>query len=138
MICISRWRRLSVAPEAAKTSVPSKVTLPPVAGMRRRSVRPTVVLPQPDSPTRPRVSPRSMWKETSSTALTCPWVSWRSPDLMGNQVLRCWTERRGWVEGRLGMGSEGKAESGRRKAESGKREIGTGIVGEWEGGEVGR
>lgn len=28
--------------------------------------------PEPDSPTRPNVSPASMWKETSSTAICCP------------------------------------------------------------------
>ena len=33
-------------------------------------VRPTVVLPQPDSPTRPSVSPSLMVKLTSSTACT--------------------------------------------------------------------
>ena len=37
---------------------PSKRTSPAVGGMRSSSIRPVVDLPQPDSPTRPRVSPR--------------------------------------------------------------------------------
>ena len=41
---------------------------PPVGSYRRSRVLPVVVLPHPDSPTSPRVSPRSIVKETSSTA----------------------------------------------------------------------
>src|SRR5579872_7220685 len=37
--------------------------------------RPTVVLPEPDSPTKPSVSPSLMSNETPSTALTSP--TWR-------------------------------------------------------------
>ena len=37
--------------------MPSKITSPLVALCRRRMVRPVVVLPQPLSPTRPKVSP---------------------------------------------------------------------------------
>ena len=43
-------------------------TLGLVGSYRRSRVRPVVVLPQPDSPTRPRVSPLRMAKLTSSTA----------------------------------------------------------------------
>ncbi len=97
MICISLRSVLRAAPEAEKTSTPSKVTVPAVAGMSRRIVLPTVVLPQPDSPTSPSVSPLLMWNEMSLTALTCPAVSWRSPDLTGNQVRSSLTSRSGWV-----------------------------------------
>src|SRR5258705_2105209 len=38
--------------------------------MRRNRQRPTVDLPQPDSPTRPSVSPANMSNETPSTART--------------------------------------------------------------------
>ena len=38
-------------------SAPSKTMLPPVGSCSRVTSRPVVVLPQPDSPTRPRVSP---------------------------------------------------------------------------------
>jgi len=41
-----------------------------VAGKRRMTARPDVVLPQPDSPTRPTHSPGSMLSEKSSTAVT--------------------------------------------------------------------
>ena len=36
-------------------------------------VRPVVVLPQPDSPTRPKVWPLGIWKLTSSTAFEPPY-----------------------------------------------------------------
>ncbi len=38
----------------------------------RTMARPMVVLPDPDSPTRPSVSPRSIVNETPSTARTQP------------------------------------------------------------------
>ena len=44
--------------------------LPSLTSIRRVSARTKVDLPQPDSPTRPTVSPLSMAKLTSSTAYT--------------------------------------------------------------------
>ena len=49
-------------------SCPSKTIRPRVGSMARRTSRPVVVLPQPDSPTRPKVSPASIAKLTPSTA----------------------------------------------------------------------
>src|SRR3972149_552088 len=60
-------------------SRPSKRIRPAVGSMRRRTTRPTVVLPHPDSPTRPSVSPRRTSNVTPSTALTQPTVRWRMP-----------------------------------------------------------
>ena len=50
--------------------------------------RPTVVLPDPDSPTKPSVSPRLMSKVTPSTALTS--ATWRekTPAMMGKYFSR--------------------------------------------------
>jgi hypothetical protein len=45
-------------------------------------MRDVVVLPQPDSPTRPSVSPARISKDTSSTALTCPSVRASSTPLV--------------------------------------------------------
>src|ERR671914_335591 len=56
--------------------------------------RPRVVLPQPLSPTSPRVSPRRISKSTSSTALTCPTVRPKKPCFMGKCILRCLTSSR--------------------------------------------
>ena len=53
-------------------SVPSKITCPEVRGDMRRRARPSVDLPQPDSPTRPSVSRSRTSKETPSTACTTP------------------------------------------------------------------
>ena len=57
------------------TSWPSKETVPEEGGMRPRIMRATVLLPEPDSPTSPRVSPRAMEKETRSTTH----FSWLAP-----------------------------------------------------------
>ena len=56
--------------------------------------RPSVVLPEPDSPTTPTVSPSRTLIETPSTALTWPTVRRRSPRLIGNQTFRSSGARR--------------------------------------------
>ena len=61
----SRWFSLS-------RSSPSSTIEPPFAFSRPTISRPTVVLPQPDSPTMPNVLPGWMPKLTSATALTSP------------------------------------------------------------------
>ena len=57
--------------------------MPLVAGTSRSMVRPTVVFPQPDSPTRPRVLPAPTEKLTPSTAFTNPTVREKTPARMG-------------------------------------------------------
>ena len=69
-ICSSRrtgrsWRR-----EYFEMSMPSKTSEPLVMSYSRAMHRARVDLPQPDSPTRPRVSPARSSKLTSSTACT--------------------------------------------------------------------
>src|ERR1700722_2187588 len=82
-------------------SRPSKNTPPEVGSTKRRMERPTVVLPEPDSPTRPITSPGWMVNDTSSTALTV--VGWRdkSPDLETKCLVRWRTASngKGSVEG---------------------------------------
>src|SRR5262245_46489168 len=53
-------------------SRPAKAMLPAVGCSAARTSFEVVVLPQPDSPTRPRVAPALMAKLTPSTALTKP------------------------------------------------------------------
>src|SRR2546427_11282647 len=60
-----------------------KRTSPDVGGIKRRSKRPSVVLPQPLSPTRASVSPRRMYMSTPSTAPTRAIVRRRTPPLTG-------------------------------------------------------
>ena len=68
-------------------SRPSKEASPLVGSIRRRMTRPVVVLPQPDSPTRPSVSPRRMLKEMPSTAFTAPTCFWKmNPLVMGKYL----------------------------------------------------
>ena len=61
---------LAVA-SSSPPSAPKRIR-PAVGSTRRATRRPTDVLPQPDSPTRPSVSPRRIVKSTPSTARTVP------------------------------------------------------------------
>ena len=56
---------------------------PPVGSSSRVSSRPVVVLPQPDSPTRPSVSPLSTSKSMPSTACTAPTCRLSRPLVIG-------------------------------------------------------
>ena len=47
-----------------------------------------MVLPEPDSPTTPSVSPLRTEMLTPSTALMCPTVLRNNPRLIGNQTFR--------------------------------------------------
>ena len=69
-------------------SVPLKAIDPDVGSISLRINRPTVVLPQPDSPTSPSVSPRWMAKLTPSTALTWPTTRWSTPPWTGKYLTR--------------------------------------------------
>src|SRR5579859_2265605 len=99
MICISRRRSFSWRLLASKMLLPSKVTVPLVAGISRKMVRPTVVLPQPDSPTRPRVSPGWMLKLTFSTACTQATTRCSKPPRTGKYLTRFFTSTRLWPFG---------------------------------------
>src|SRR5208282_4535410 len=62
---------------------PLSKTLPAVGSTSRTMARPSVVLPQPLSPTSPSVSPGSRLKLTSSTAFTNSWAPLSSPCFTG-------------------------------------------------------
>src|SRR5205814_5968300 len=66
-----------------------------VGSIRRNTVRATVDLPQPLSPTRPNVSPSPIEKLTSSTAYTWPTVRRRIPFLTGKCFFRLTTSSTG-------------------------------------------
>src|ERR1700730_9337153 len=59
--------------------------------------RPTVVLPQPDSPTTPSVSPSLSVNETPSTARTSPVFLSSRPPNTGNLTFRSLTSRMGGI-----------------------------------------
>ena len=75
-------------PRARVTSTPSTRIWPSVGSSRRTMVRPSVDLPQPDSPTRPSVRPASTRKATPSTARTWPIVRRSRGERTGKYVLR--------------------------------------------------
>ena len=77
--CMRRRSGRSVAAERSSMRRPSSTTCPAVMSNRRSTARPTVHLPQPDSPTRASVSPRSMWNDTPSTARTAPAFAAQAP-----------------------------------------------------------
>ena len=58
------------------SSSPSNLIEPDVGSISRSRQRPTVVLPLPDSPTRPSVSPASSVNDTSETACTLRVSTW--------------------------------------------------------------
>ena len=68
------WSRTSSAGRArrrrAVTGRPSNVTVPPVGGTSPTAARASVDLPQPDSPTRPTMRPRSTVRLAPATART--------------------------------------------------------------------
>ena len=70
---LPRTRRISASDFCSRSS-PSNSILPlamrAAGGRRRRMVSASVLLPEPDSPTMPSVSPALMRSETSSTART--------------------------------------------------------------------
>ena len=59
--------------------------------------RPSVVLPEPDSPTTPTVWPSRTVSEMPSTAFTWPTVLRRKPRLIGNQTFRSSTSTIGFA-----------------------------------------
>ena len=68
-------RRRSGRSLPAETPVigsPSNITVPAVGSISPSTMRAIVLLPDPDSPTSPSVSPRSMRNETLSTTVTAP------------------------------------------------------------------
>ena len=84
MICIYRRSLISSLLFRPYTSFPSKYTLPSVLSISRRRTRPRVDLPQPDSPTSPRVSPCRISREIPSKAFSC-FV--RKPSFTGKYFL---------------------------------------------------
>ncbi|GAV33936.1 hypothetical protein ROTAS13_01595 [Roseomonas sp. TAS13] len=83
-ICIRRRSARSAVPEAVVTSWPSKRIVPALGSISRITSRAVVDLPQPDSPTSARVSPRFRRNPTPSTARTAPiWRASTMPLRMG-------------------------------------------------------
>src|SRR5579864_323798 len=76
-------------------SSPLNTILPLVGSTSLIAVRPSVDLPQPDSPTSPRVSPVLISRSTPSTACTCPTVRCSTPEATGNQTFRSVIESSG-------------------------------------------
>src|SRR5205823_5506610 len=75
-ILLPRYSRISASLNCSR-STPSNLILPPTilppgCGTSRSSDRLVMVLPEPDSPTMPSVSPGATVKLTPSTALTTP------------------------------------------------------------------
>src|SRR2546428_9941117 len=95
MICMSRRSRRSSSLVSLKMFRPSKYASPLVGSISRRITRPSVVFPQPDSPTSPSVSPRRIVRDTPSTAFTAPTWRWMmNPFVMGKCLTRLRTSRR--------------------------------------------
>jgi hypothetical protein len=89
IIIISRRSGRMSARERCVMSRPSKTTRPPVGSSSRMMHRAIVDLPQPDSPTTPRVSPSRTVKLTPSTAFTAAICFWKMiPRVTGKCFFR--------------------------------------------------
>jgi hypothetical protein len=97
IICILRLKGSISDGGREYIGTPSNVTLPAVGSYRRQIVLPAVVLPQPDSPTRPSVSPRSIVKLMSSTALRRARVRLNNPPSIAKYFFRFLTSIRGAI-----------------------------------------
>src|SRR5439155_1278517 len=88
-----RYARSPSRPSVA-TSRPSKRMLPAVGFSSPRMSLDVVVLPQPDSPTRPSVAPAGIANETESTARTTPEDQPSAPLRTTKCLVRSMTSRR--------------------------------------------
>ena len=88
MYWMSRRSRRYCRPLDRARSLPPNRTEPAVGLSRPTSIRPIVVLPQPDSPTMPSVSPLRMSNDTSATALTVPTLRCSAPLVTGKSLTR--------------------------------------------------
>src|SRR5260221_5349763 len=79
-------------------SWPLSLIVPAVGLIRRSTLRATVDLPQPLSPTRPSVSPAPIDRLTPSTAKTWPMVRRSRPFFTGKCFLRPLTSRTGTLD----------------------------------------
>ncbi len=86
-ICMSRRNGRIALKRRPWISLPRN-TIGPSDEISRSRARPSVVLPEPDSPTTPSVSPLRTDRLTPSTALICPTVERKRPRLTGNQTFR--------------------------------------------------
>ena len=68
--CMRRRCTRNCAGDSLAMSVSPIITSPAVGSISRRIERPIVVLPDPDSPTRPTTSPRGMSNEMSLSTVT--------------------------------------------------------------------
>ena len=91
-------RRYPRTPAASSpfSSRPSKRITPDVGSSSFKMSLAVVVLPQPDSPTRPRLRPRSTENDTPSTARTVAAAPPKTPRRMGKCLVSPSTSRIGW------------------------------------------
>src|SRR2546430_5073261 len=124
IICTSR-RSGRIAPtDRCVMSRPSKTTFPPVGSSSRVTSRPVVDLPQPDSPTRPSVSPGRIAKSMPSTARTAPTFRWTiAPRLIGKCFSSPVTSSRLSVVGTGDSLQRGRDVGGEELASLGRRDV---------------
>src|SRR6516162_2063820 len=98
MTCIRRRSATSSLRSSLAMSTPSKRISPAVGRSSRRMHLPVVVLPQPLSPTSPKVSPRRTEKLIPSTAFTSPILRLMTiPSVTGKCICNPLTSRSGLV-----------------------------------------
>src|SRR3954447_13062310 len=96
MICNSRRNGRISRLLKVVMSCPATRMVPSVGSIRRKMARPTVDLPQPDSPTRTSVSPEPIEKLTPSTASTRSGAE-KKPRRTGKCFFSALTTSTGWA-----------------------------------------
>ena len=89
-ICSSRRSGRIALKDSLLMSRPLKLDASAATRSCRASARPSVVLPEPDSPTTPSVWPARTVTSMPSTAFTWSTVLRKKPCLIGNQTLMSW------------------------------------------------
>ncbi len=112
--CTSRRRVRRCARDIVPMSAPFSSTAPSSGRSSPTIRRPSVLLPHPDSPTRPNVSPALTERETSETAWTTPAPRVNSPDLSG--YLRLTAERVSSDDSSAPSGAEGRSGARTRRS----------------------
>ncbi len=116
-ICTSRVSRRRSASSSVARSRPSTSSRPDVGGYSPTIARPSVVLPQPDSPTTPSTSPARTSRLTPSTARSRAISRLNGPPRTGNSTDRASAWSSGGVIGKpptRGLRCERLRAAGRR------------------------
>src|SRR5262245_27423635 len=125
--CTERRYARRFALSSVWRSCPSKRMMPPVGRSSSSTIFAVVVLPQPDSPTTPRVLPGSIENEMSSTARTTATSRDSRPRLTGKCLTRFLASRTGPAMVASASPRDGRRQPAAARLRVGDAELGRGL-----------